>query len=80
MRSEERNPERTVGNPEAMAKVLVNGLTAEVGTSPHLSDFATNQDLAKVIEQSRAGSLQLRVLGLGLLQHGDVAVRIFPDV
>ena len=35
-----------VGNTEVMAKVLINGVTAKVGTDPNMNGFATNQDLA----------------------------------
>jgi len=34
-----------VGNPEVMAKLLVNGLTVRVGTRSKLSGYPTYQDL-----------------------------------
>ena len=57
MRSEERNPERTVGNPEAMAKVLVNALTGDVGTRSKISGNPTNQALTSLLYLGRRDGL-----------------------
>jgi len=42
-----------VGNPEVMAKLLVNGLTVRVGTRSKLSGYATYQELRQVLAHAR---------------------------